>query len=223
MSKSKIKVCQEKGFTLIELLVVIAIIAILAAILFPVFAKVRENAKTSQCAVHIKQLYLALENYAQDNNGKYPVNLNPVFKNKQWVYRNWDYALMPYVKNVKIYRCPAYGRDRLELANRQKLSQSTYGLNSNLIGNCQSNIVRPTRTVVLYDSDDDGQSRLIGQGHTCPYFHWGIFDYRHNDGDNFCLADGHVKWLPTRSLEKDKTTGIYTWEGYTFDPSYKRR
>ena len=64
----------RRGFTLIELLVVIAIIAILAAILFPVFARARENARRSSCLSNMKQIGLGMMQYSQDNDERYPPN-----------------------------------------------------------------------------------------------------------------------------------------------------
>ena len=97
-----------RGFTLIELLVVIAIIAILAAILFPVFQKVRENARRASCASNIRQLTLGLTQYCQDSDEKFP----------QWNWGNswsgatndtttlWANAIYPFVKSAGVYKCP---------------------------------------------------------------------------------------------------------------------
>jgi prepilin-type N-terminal cleavage/methylation domain-containing protein/prepilin-type processing-associated H-X9-DG protein len=111
---------KSQGFTLIELLVVIAIIAILAAILFPVFAKVREKARQTSCASNMKQLGLAEAQYSQDNDEIYsgayfdtPVNGRVV----------WTELLYPYTKSVGIYACP---------------DSSTHMTNDNA-GNCLAN------------------------------------------------------------------------------------
>ncbi|MBW3637626.1 MAG: DUF1559 domain-containing protein, partial [Armatimonadetes bacterium] len=84
----------RRGFTLIELLVVIAIIAILAAILFPVFGRARENARRSSCTSNLKQLGLAVLQYVQDNDGIYPSHARatgtPV---------GWADSLGPYIKS----------------------------------------------------------------------------------------------------------------------------
>ena len=95
---------QKRGFTLIELLVVIAIIAILAAILFPVFQKVRENARAASCASNEKQLGLAFVQYVQDSDETYPmINLQG---GKYGDEENWEQAIYPYVKAAGVYECP---------------------------------------------------------------------------------------------------------------------
>jgi prepilin-type N-terminal cleavage/methylation domain-containing protein/prepilin-type processing-associated H-X9-DG protein len=86
------------GFTLIELLVVIAIIAILAAILFPVFAKVREKARQTTCTSNLKQIGLALMQYVQDNDETYPMGTSAPLSGTGPHY-TWQYVVQPYIKN----------------------------------------------------------------------------------------------------------------------------
>ena len=94
----------RKGFTLIELLVVIAIIAILAAILFPVFAKAREKARQAACLSNVKQLGLAVMMYVDDNDSMFPYSvLQKTGQPNIWYYDN----LYTYTKNDKIYNCPS--------------------------------------------------------------------------------------------------------------------
>jgi prepilin-type N-terminal cleavage/methylation domain-containing protein/prepilin-type processing-associated H-X9-DG protein len=96
----------KRGFTLIELLVVIAIIAILAAILFPVFQKVRENARRTSCASNMKQLGLAIIQYTQDTDEKYPIcNGTPAIPPSPQG-NNWAQAIFPYVKATGVFQCP---------------------------------------------------------------------------------------------------------------------
>jgi len=108
---------RSKGFTLIELLVVIAIIAILAAILFPVFAQARAKARQSSCLSNIKQLGLSELMYVEDWDGKFQSVKNvwpprgPAFWAVDVATGNFDYryyvTMWPYVKNINIMRCPA--------------------------------------------------------------------------------------------------------------------
>ena len=115
------------AFTLIELLVVIAIIAILAAILFPVFARAREQARKTACTSNVKQLGLAWLMYAQDNDESFPPNNSPAAPNSEWVLRPGSFPCrpcrplstrtgkpydprpfaMPYIKNTQIFVCPS--------------------------------------------------------------------------------------------------------------------
>jgi len=94
----------RQGFTLIELLVVIAIIAILAAILFPVFARAREKARQSSCLSNLKQLGLAFLQYAQDYDETMVSG-----SGYQGNSINWQYKVAPYIKNIQIYSCPSRG------------------------------------------------------------------------------------------------------------------
>lgn len=101
---------KRSGFTLIELLVVIAIIAILAALLFPVFTKARESANISACTNNMKQIGTALQLYRESNNGCIPLANNIWYINYQdartQVYNYFD-ALHPYMKNRGVAICPA--------------------------------------------------------------------------------------------------------------------
>jgi prepilin-type N-terminal cleavage/methylation domain-containing protein/prepilin-type processing-associated H-X9-DG protein len=90
------------AFTLIELLVVIAIIAILAAILFPVFAQAREKARQSSCASNMKQMALAVIQYSQDYDETFPNGLQ-----SNWYAQSWAYNVQPYIKSVDVFRCPS--------------------------------------------------------------------------------------------------------------------
>ncbi len=96
---------RRRAFTLIELLVVIAIIAILAAILFPVFAQATEKARATQCLSNMKQLGMALMQYVQDYDETYPYYAGPVTAQRPELYI-WS-IFQPYVKNGQVLRCPS--------------------------------------------------------------------------------------------------------------------
>src|SRR6187551_558294 len=95
----------RRGFTLIELLVVIAIIAILAAILFPVFARARENARRSSCQSNLKQIALGIKQYIQDYDEMMPRYYYATTPNTYW-----NNAIDPYVKSTQIFDCPSAPR-----------------------------------------------------------------------------------------------------------------
>ncbi len=101
----------RRAFTLIELLVVIAIIAILAAILFPVFGRARENARRSSCQSNLKQIGLGMMQYVQDNDEYYPLTFNNLDGSANGFQdgpaeRGWAYNLEPYLKSVQHISVP---------------------------------------------------------------------------------------------------------------------
>lgn len=106
----------RKAFTLIELLIVVAIISILASILFPVFARARENARRASCLSNLKQMGLGLRMYTQDFDERMPPAYVKV-TDSNWKYPNgstestraWYLLIYPYVKNYQVYTCPSAG------------------------------------------------------------------------------------------------------------------
>ena len=103
---------RRSGFTLIELLVVIAIIAILAAILFPVFARAREKARQASCQSNLKQIALAGLMYVQDYDEKFPCT--PYWecgRPNTPARTRWYVCLYPYIKNQQLYACPTDAAD----------------------------------------------------------------------------------------------------------------
>ena len=120
---------RHRGFTLIELLVVIAIIAILAAILFPVFAQARDKARGSQCLSNVRQIGMAMMQYAQDYDEVLPRTWYSPDGNNGWQDSNpaigqykWMDAVYPYVKNDGVFTCPSDTSARRDYVPFQKLT-----------------------------------------------------------------------------------------------------
>jgi prepilin-type N-terminal cleavage/methylation domain-containing protein/prepilin-type processing-associated H-X9-DG protein len=138
----------KRGFTLIELLVVIAIIAILAAILFPVFAKVREKARQTSCLSNEKQLGLAFAQYVQDYDEKYPSaglksgSVSGITNDGQ----GWAGTIYSYVKSTGLYKCP----DESASVNGNLVPVS-YGYNVNLAGKSDAITTAASSTVELFE------------------------------------------------------------------------
>jgi prepilin-type N-terminal cleavage/methylation domain-containing protein/prepilin-type processing-associated H-X9-DG protein len=119
------------AFTLIELLVVIAIIALLAAILFPVFARARENARKSSCANNLKQIGLGLSQYTQDYDEALPAYYYGAVGNSSLITSDykWMDAIYPYVKSEQVFDCPSYSTIK-KYKFRSADNFGSYGMNA---------------------------------------------------------------------------------------------
>jgi len=149
-----------KGFTLIELLVVIAIIAILAAILFPAFARARENARRTSCLSNLKQIGLGLAQYSQDYDSLLvPTSANSV---------SWTQLIQPYVKSTQMFACPSDSRAQTAKAASVITKggityppiPESYGMNHRLnTGSTpvsESVIIEPSTTIIVAGGADNG-------------------------------------------------------------------
>ncbi len=174
------------GFTLIELLVVIAIIAILAAILFPVFAKAREKARQSSCNSNLKQAGVAALQYAQDYDEMLVCHsMNP--SSTEGPPRWWD-LVQPYLKNQQMGSCPS----AVDLG-------LGYGCNVNIpkgVGKAMATITRPAETAWFADINANRAFMRGGIG-SCGHGDCvnGQFSARHNEMGNAAFMDGHAKAL----------------------------
>lgn len=143
----------KPGFTLIELLVVIAIIAILAAILFPVFARARENARRSSCQSNLKQIGLGMLQYSQDYDERLPSTLQLKALAGDWPIDNrgaWAGQVYPYLKSTQIFRCPSDGRSaNISYAYNGAITKSSGNLAPTLTPLAKFNAV--ASTVLLFE------------------------------------------------------------------------
>jgi prepilin-type N-terminal cleavage/methylation domain-containing protein/prepilin-type processing-associated H-X9-DG protein len=216
----------RKGFTLIELLVVIAIIAILAAILFPVFARAREKARQASCLSNLKQLGLGTLMYAQDFDERMPTFQPPYGTNPDppGTGVSWWLGIYPYVKNVQIYVCPSWERSQTTWTywGRTFPLVPSYGMNPNLHNGIKlAQINAPAQCIMLGDSCHPmgadwriawpkAPAILGGYPNACT-----IRDTNanrqdeatvHNLGSNVVFADGHAKWLQSKYIYAERAT-----------------
>jgi len=205
----------KRGFTLIELLVVIAIIAILAAILFPVFAKAREKARQTTCLSNLKQISLAWLQYAQDYDETVCLSY---YYSPDWMQEYaWDYhidwntmtasdgLLTPYTKSGAINKCPDFNGETWGRPN------SGYAYNANYIGGDLAAWppVPPTTLAAITNPAKTATFADAGYGNPlngCQYLRppsdplaaYGKVDFRHNQTANVAYADGHAKAATTK-------------------------
>ena len=210
----------KRGFTLIELLVVIAIIAILASILFPVFAKAREKARQTTCTSQVRQLATAIQMYVQDNNSRYPGVVPNYTVNPNTLTSSWTDAIDNYVGAKKLYFCPS------DAANDKAVNAASvsYGYSGLLVrtdgqGLNEAQVKAPTEVGAIADatpSRDFSEAGLIGGGALLsannpasvqldPNRHTGVIV-------GFC--DGHAKYFPgkqpnLRSIDNPLSRAFY--------------
>ena len=204
---------KRTGFTLIELLVVIAIIAILAAILFPVFARAREKARQSSCLSNVKQIMLGVLMYAQDYDERlliaasWPTPAGTVV---------WDQIVQPYANNQQIFVCPSerdkqHARDLGYGWNYQEFGYYTGGAPTNNYSTPLAEIEAPAETIVLGDNED-ADARSNSSGERFLYRRHATYTpSKHNGGGNMGLADGHAKWYSESALRRSESGLAAPW------------
>jgi len=220
---------RSKGFTLIELLVVIAIIAILAAILFPVFAQAREKARQTQCLSNMRQMGIAVQMYLQDYDETFPLDSHTGGAGTaSWV---WLQTLQPYVKTQLLYRCPSDPSVNWErpLEGYRTTRRTSYGTNfwmlprldvDDLTRNCAgyntlASIQSPANTIYIAELKENA-SGVADHYHPgawrwpndCGTYIEPAFELAmkwHNGGANYTFVDGHAKWY--------RFEQTWTWDG----------
>lgn len=220
---------KRAGFTLIELLVVIAIISILAAILFPVFARARENARRASCQSNLKQIGLGIMQYTQDYDERYPRIDDGVQDVGTWVD-----TLQPYIKSDQLFVCPS-DKAPYELSGGSG-RKTSYGLNQIYFESAAHHIFAanngfaPASLAAIEDS-----AGTIAVGDTAEYYEVfpasgvttvaldasanppsfgdgggrGKFVARHLSTANWLFMDGHVKSLRIDAVSKTNGAGEY--------------
>lgn len=226
------KIRNGKGFTLIELLVVIAIIAILAAILFPIFASARARARDISCLSNLRQIGIAFRNYNSDWGDRFMPAAGKIMIPFPVLLKN-------YAKSEKIFLCPSGPKNKFSSYNKdpnygadpnavdsgwiwdydgsipeQKMPRSNYGLNI-LLGGGNPDAASPdtwlpaspTESQVNRPSKviyimDSRWVDLCGCGTWAPG-RIGMARSRHNEGANVVFCDGHAKSVPVKYLQSD--------------------
>jgi prepilin-type N-terminal cleavage/methylation domain-containing protein/prepilin-type processing-associated H-X9-DG protein len=209
---------RSRGFTLIELLVVIAIIAILAAILFPVFAQAREKARQASCLSNQKQLGTAMQMYLQDWDERYPLwrALVPRSAEHPNGLITWVENLQPYSKNKKIWNCPSDNTPGFNASN--PATQNSYWLNAYVfrwsgIPNYPPSItlaeVRYPATSILFCDGPANTGEHVWPGPPCEWPDGKRVcvqaQQRHSGGIHFSFGDGHTRWFRVEALKSTTT------------------
>ncbi len=221
MTRFSIFTKPSSGFTLIELLVVIAIIAILAALLFPVFANAREKARQSSCLNNAKQIATALYLYVQDWDDTFPItrvsNGDPLTNPGGEEYTETSTLLQKYIRSDNVWRCPSDNSPATvpsEDDPQQEELRTSYGVNDWFeYGPALSDVKSPSETIYMgerSEADDTGDFENVtwwtwggydGQSPAHPYTPQVLEDAqkqlstdRHSGGANYAYSDGHAKW-----------------------------
>jgi prepilin-type N-terminal cleavage/methylation domain-containing protein/prepilin-type processing-associated H-X9-DG protein len=208
---------RNRAFTLIELLVVIAVIAILAALLFPVFARARDKARQASCASNEKQIGLAAALYIQDYDEHYPLGHSPVADPLTTFDGGGDYEphfielMRPYIKNSRnqgVWRCPGDPSPRLNKEGDHTEFHVSYSVNGWFeYGQPLAAVETPADKVYVVEPTDDDHFHWWEMGRSQPGDPYlpveklpekqlieQIARTRHSGGANYLSADWHVKW-----------------------------
>lgn len=205
---------RRNAFTLIELLVVIAIISVLAAILFPVFARARENARRASCMSNLKQIGLGIMQYTQDYDERYPTYRVPdASSNYAADPYGWVDSIQPYVKSYQLFQCPTESTspDPTKPLGDPSSRISDYAINiwitgrdistgNKVTGMSIAALERSSATALVIEYRTYGSASFFLEPGSLPINGRVVisasprFENRHFNGVNFIYADGHVKF-----------------------------
>ena len=169
----------HEGFTLVELLVVLAIIALLAALLFPVFAAARAKAHQTSCLNNLKQIELAVMMYVSDHNGTYP----PACHTDGSYSVFWQSLVLPYIQSMTIFVCPG-DPNPFSTGVGNLVAASSYGRNFYVSGLSDTSMTRPAECLAAIDARQPivaQRSNIAAEADFCP----------HRGGCNLAYLDGH--------------------------------
>jgi prepilin-type N-terminal cleavage/methylation domain-containing protein/prepilin-type processing-associated H-X9-DG protein len=219
------------GFTLIELLVVIAIIAILAAILFPVFAQAREKARGISCLSNCKQIGLAAQMYAQD----YDETMVPFAVGAPFFSTMFSALLDPYIKNQQVWRCPSApttltvpfrsvgmsetAARNLTLPNTTPLPMARLDFPASLIVMADSQVQAWTSNFSAGVNGFQACSSLTREATNMPRLASHAHFIRHMSGANYVFADSHAKWMKLRNTIVPNSMWSLTFRAWSNIPT----
>jgi len=193
---------KKRGFTLIELLVVIAIIGILAAMLFPTFARARETARRARCMANLRAIGMSLQMYTADNVERMP-GAGPTG-------REWPLYISPYVGSTQIYSCISDSQNAPTIGG-DGMTKLSYGYNALVVDATHfgfenpdgtplslANIDLPSETIAVFDfsgANAPNEGKITSVSHLdSAGASTARVASRHLEGFNALFADGHVKW-----------------------------
>ncbi len=212
---------RQRAFTLIELLVVIAVIAILAAILFPVFAQAREKARSISCLSNCRQLGMAIQMYVTDHDEAFPCSCMQGMSMPGMTSSNlqsWLDTVLPYIKTTALYRCPSDSSPLWTSMDTPR--RSSYGFNAYFIpiqepyyGVTLAQVNKPAECILVTELADTwsqdffmpmywGDPPKVSNA-DMQMMEWDMMNQvplslaiqRHQGGASYVFADGHAKWL----------------------------